>query len=1474
MRRLFKNKSKFLAGICCLCLGVASLLAGAFSFVKAPAMAEEVADTAPGFYVEQGASIRYDDVVPGIRFAVSLTKAQWETFYAEGNYADDVEVVFKAEIHFANRLNQDGTPSSGYRVVDHTVTVKALNDYFAKAENVGKPFTVKPAILLSNAWKDAEGNETPKSQAELYKMYAEMEFYLTGAGIFVNEEPIIVKTVKSGLVEKDATLRSVRSVAASLLAKGAVSEANMEVTESFTKDANGVKADIAPVEIKAYYDKYINGAKIEKPEVEGLQVTDTTKVTIGSTKVLALEYDGQILVGLDNADILTDGKTYNVLVDQGEKIYSLKGLIAATEIFYQTNSKGEKGVARLNARFAQTKTLDDMKASAVVETIVKDGVEYSATFYDVDRGYYVLGEDIDFGAGWMKSVATTNSIYHTGGDYRSLSGLVGFGGTFDGNGHSLKNVRFNQNSNTTTPLGLFGNLAYGAKVKNLGMVDIHLRDVYHQKNNNTVAILANSTGYRGTASATAKDGTAAKDTYNYLVAKFGEDNWGVEIDNCYFGVDKTIKSELTSIPAPRGKYNNSEDPVFTFYKADITNYIYKQGQFGVTYEGEEGYITFKNSVLDLPKNNDRYGQNNNGGQGWISAVTFGGGFYNRYGSKANLGILENCYQITEEADTGRIMGGHNFNATIGYTTSGAWDTSTKAYIPTAYAEPEHIKLGTSITIYAANDFSEVTDGTKVYDWYDADTDKWLFCADAEELAELGKTANTTIYHYPGLNRYDNYLDMVLNNTASTEGFNENWSIAGGAVVWNGLAEEKTIEVELSKQTGEVGDVINVTATYGAEDATSILTLSTENSDILSIDNQKKEVTLIKGGEATLRVTANGYSAEYTIVASSTNKTAVTISSNHSAVYGLEDAYSVPYVLAENGKDLDATDFLSLYQNHFGDNDATISAVYLLDENGNKTALTAVEDANGVSQYLFANAGNVKKALSIIVDGTKGYMSFADISSVTAVVTDKYGFKYIPSNATTRSGYYVLANDFENATEETWAQSSFGKLGEMGYDGDNLRPMGYSFGGLDLEVLANIKKGMALGGTTTINSSTAEVYLYAHQAFTGTFDGLGHTINNLLVDVNGILGRFTDNKQTATLVNTIFTNVRSTNAYRYGYTEVYNGSGYWSGKELARGFRNTSYSAILAINSHAPYVKDNAVKYLAPYEDQIKLKNVVIEMATYGFIFDQAVYGATNVSYNPWAFVRYEKYIKDMTGEVAISNSTSNISWAHRISNQYNFENVILKYNKKDASFSYNDESCRDGYIFSYNNAANTTVVAAQSLYMFNENQMKGVYLITPLTDSGRMPIITSGRLSNNSVRQSLVILTRTDFDNMIKNNPEFEGAYYTVTNTELNTSMDTTWYTSAVNGVAMPAQPTAGIGYTTDAETGVTSKFFFVKNVAAYKEANANFTQQNLMAEVISTIQSSPFYRYDTYEAMATAGVTKVGNFAVTADGIVWSPAK
>ena len=196
MRRLFKNKSKFLAGICCLCLGVASLLAGAFSFVKAPAMAEEVADQYPGFYVEQGASIRYDDVVPGIRFAVSLTKAQWEEFYTAGEYADEAEVVFKAEIYFANRLNQDGTPSNGYRVVYHNVTVKTLNDYFAKEENVGKPFTVKPAILLSNAWKDAEGNETPKRPEELYKMYANMEFYLTGAGIFVNEKAIAQKTVK------------------------------------------------------------------------------------------------------------------------------------------------------------------------------------------------------------------------------------------------------------------------------------------------------------------------------------------------------------------------------------------------------------------------------------------------------------------------------------------------------------------------------------------------------------------------------------------------------------------------------------------------------------------------------------------------------------------------------------------------------------------------------------------------------------------------------------------------------------------------------------------------------------------------------------------------------------------------------------------------------------------------------------------------------------------------------------------------------------------------------------------------------------------------------------------------------------------------------------------------------------------------------------------------------------------------------
>lgn len=1452
MRKLLSNKSKFLAALCCLCLGLASLFAGVFSFVKLPASADEVVDANAGFYVEKGASFRYDDVVPAIRFSVALTEDQWEAYKTANAYTEDMAVKFDVVIHMANRPNQDGTTSTGYTTVSQEVTVKAVDNFFAN--NPGSAFTVKPAIMLTDAW-NGETTEG-KTSSELYALYAGAEFHVAGIKLTVNGAEVVRKDT-TDYVDSALTLRSVRSVAASLLLQGkVVGETNIAIAENFIKDANGVKAELVKDGTKYFYDKYADTGVVDLGEnAEAIKTATSVKTTLGSTNIAVTGVDDGVadLAGVASL-FANDGNAYSLNFDCVDTIYAFNNVIAVTEIFYAAD-----GVARLNARFAQTKTIEDVQASAVVETIVKDGVEYSATFYDVDRGYYVLGEDIDFGGDWTTLAnSATNSMYHTGGDYRTLSGLVGFGGTFDGNGHTIKNFRVRRNNSTTAPLGLFGNLAYGAKVKNLGIVDAYLRDVAGLLTNNSAAFLANSTGSYKTANATAKDGTAAKDTYNYLVAKFGEDNWGVEIDNCYFGVDKATKADY-AFGGNIGKYNSDNDPVFNLNKAD-TGTITKQGQFGVTLEGFEGYITFKNSVLELPKNNDRYGQYNNGGFGWVSTITYGGGF--RDSRNGDLGILENCYQITEEADTGRIMGGHNFNVSIGYTSSGAWDTQSRSNIQPSYADAQYIKLGTSITIYAANDYSEVEDGTKVYDWYDADSGKWLFSATPEEL---GKTANTTIYHYDGLNRYNNYVDMSVNNTNSLAGFNGNWEVVNGAVIWNGLAEATSgteLELTFTKDGEEVsaiekGDTITVNATANGQDATKYITLASNNNEIVSISGNT--FTVSKSGEFKLTVTAGGYTAEYDVSIVDVNDTPVTVSSNYSAIYGKDATYSAPYVAS--GNDLVATDFLSIYQNYYANNEATISNVYLVDD-GAKTALTAV-DVEGVAQYAFANAGNEKKVVSVIIDGSEGMMGFADISTVTGVIADEYGFKYIPTDYTTRAGYYVLANDYNDdktpaSAFDRWSM----KAGEMGSSSNEL---GYSFGGLDLELLADMQeKGVYNSASSTWTSVVSTAGVYAFQPFTGTFDGLGHTVDNMMFGNQGLLGRYNSVDDGATLKNVKFTNVRS--AYYY-WTGNYNSSGE---KVASNGFGKEVLLATLAYPVSEEYPRLTA-------DQQINISNVVVEMATSGHRTDIDGYAGTDV-YSRWSVFRFEQYpvfyeSKTKGGETKTNiYNMANLGSNVRTANKLALNNVVFNYAVTDK-VAYYTSTYGGTTLFSGSDQVYGNMPWRYVGYLMRD--FENVYVISAPTSTGRTAVVTD---TNYSGKVAQIGLPANDFDTYFGTDSAYDFSY-TFTENGKSVTVD---YRMTVNG-RTTYTTSGGWGFltTVDETTSESTKeFVYTTDLATYTAglaSNQSFAQffniDGSSTPANAMFYATPFYRYDDYSAMATAGKTQIGNFAVSADGIVWSPA-
>ena len=1454
MRRLFKNKSKFLAGICCLCLGVASLLAGAFSFAYAPAKAEEDVDANTGFYVEKGASFRYDTEVPAIRFAVSLTKAQWEAYKLDKEYTDDMVVKIEASIGITDRPNKDNPPSSGFARVFQDVSVKTINNYFANAENLGKPFTVKPAVILTNTWK---GETTEgKTPAQLYALYANAEFHVAGIRLSVNGDVLATKdTDKNGFIDKALTLRSVRALSASLLAQGKVASEYVDTAKAFLINEDGSKAEIVKKDIKAYYDKYVDTGVIDVTEIDTATLESADKVAIGSTKVTASGVvDGKVTIS-EAALTLADGETYTVNYDCGDKIYSLKGLTAATEIFYQTNSKGETGVARLDARFAITAAKDAIiaKENQVVETVVdKDGVSHSMTFYSVDRGYYVLGEDIEF-VSPATSYTTGNYINHNQKDLNqaamgSYAGVFGFGGTFDGNGYTIHNLRARCGYNSQVVSGLFGALAYGATIKDVGFVSATKNAGENQRYG---SILATWTGSIDTVNKDAKDGTTAKEGYNYIITKYG-DKAPIQIDNCFFDIDK--------------RTNASGQSVFETVK--VYNKTYNsQGVMCVVYEGEEGLIKFTNCALDTFNNSVVYGHQEYGGYGWIGKTST----YNQLFE--NDGCFENCYLLSPDKSTGEVATVFERRAALleyedGSTAhkytwqgdtidgklvfgNGTYDSTTKTVTFTKKAKELKHTTAQSKEFYAVNDHVGIANGTPVYSGLNADgkyivepalkdqeTGEWT------TTTSSGYTANVIFYRYNNVSRYDNYTDMVLNNTASTEGFNDKWSKVGGAVIWNGLAEIKNLDVTVSSQVGEVNDVIKVTAKYGEEDATSLITLSTENSDIISIDNQYKTVTLIKGGEATLRVTANGYFAEYTIVSSNTNKTAVTISSNYSEVYGLENAYSVPYVLAENGKDLVATDFLTIYRKHVGDNNATVSNVYLLDANGEKTALNAV-DVKGVSQYLFENAGNVKQALSIIVDGSYGYMSFADISSVTAVIADTDGFKYIPSTATTRAGYYLLANDYNdlkiNVTEST-TYDDLRKYFKLPVMGANSNEVGYSFGGMDLDVLAEYSKNSTF---TALKNNKA----FAYRPFVGTFDGLGHTIDHLMIEPFGLLGRYQNMSQSSTLKNVKLTNVHS--AY-YMWTGGVNVDGY---KENTNDETNAP-KALLAVFENA----DNADYEVVTAEKQVKIENVSIEMApSHLHRKDVNSYqGLGNSAY--WSVFSMARRLSYTSA--TDKYSVGNMYTARWTTNKLNTNNLIIKYDMTERAGRGNE----GGYMFFNTSIDNAYGNGAYRQAVWTFRDVKNTYLIVNPIATGRTPFITNNVYAgdSNNPKQALVGLPYNDYE------------AYLGTDASMNYSYGSYKYTMT-NDNRAGYKTTAGCGYVTttldDATT--TKEFVYLRDVDNYTpKENQTFEKLLVNDAPYCTFYKTNIYRYDTYAAMATAGVTQVGNFAITADGIVWNPAK
>ena len=80
-------------------------------------------------------------------------------------------------------------------------------------------------------------------------------------------------------------------------------------------------------------------------------------------------------------------------------------------------------------------------------------------------GNYTLNRDIDL------SVVQTSTIWSASAGFGPIGGLsAAYTGTFDGQGHAVKNIFINQPGVATNFIGLFGNVGSGGVVKNVGVL--------------------------------------------------------------------------------------------------------------------------------------------------------------------------------------------------------------------------------------------------------------------------------------------------------------------------------------------------------------------------------------------------------------------------------------------------------------------------------------------------------------------------------------------------------------------------------------------------------------------------------------------------------------------------------------------------------------------------------------------------------------------------------------------------------------------------------------------------------------------------------------------------------------------------------------------------------------------------------------------------------------------------------------------
>ena len=196
----------------------------------------------------------------------------------------------------------------------------------------------------------------------------------------------------------------------------------------------------------------------------GITCTDVTVNTLSSNQLVAtdktLPANVTVVSGDDATGYYVEGENGSITF-KNEK-FAVGDSVTANGVAYTVETAGELTVALSGMEIGKKTSVaivaenyevlysNVIAATKIIKTL-EDLSAVMATDTSVQiSGYYVLGNDID---GEGAQLANTVQIWNQNN---------GFRGTFDGAGHTISN--FN-----TGNYGIFGNIAYGAVIKNLNL---------------------------------------------------------------------------------------------------------------------------------------------------------------------------------------------------------------------------------------------------------------------------------------------------------------------------------------------------------------------------------------------------------------------------------------------------------------------------------------------------------------------------------------------------------------------------------------------------------------------------------------------------------------------------------------------------------------------------------------------------------------------------------------------------------------------------------------------------------------------------------------------------------------------------------------------------------------------------------------------------------------------------------------------